>query len=87
MEEEYKIVRVKWLDHFINEGRNATIEEVEKFGLATMQSVGFLIREDKDCIKLSSTIEPLDNDRNKLGFDYVLVISKKLIIEIVNVEG
>lgn len=82
--ENMKIVDVTWLDHMVLEGRNIPRERIEKLKLIKMHSVGFLISEDQDLIRFSSTIEQHDEEPE---FSYGFVVSKKMIVNIKVIES
>lgn len=75
-----KIVDVRWLDHILMEGKDFSADRVNKLKMTEMHTVGFLISEDEDCIRIASTTEKHGTD-DELGFDYVFLISKKMIIK------
>jgi hypothetical protein len=74
-----KIVKVKWLDHLTLDGKNISMGNIQKAKLVEEETVGFLVEEDKDCIKLVYTIEHFPIEPEYVD---ALVISKKMITEI-----
>lgn len=62
------------------EGKDFSADRVNKLKMTDMHTVGFLISEDEDCIRIASTTEKHASD-DELGFDYVFLISKKMITE------
>ncbi len=82
---EKKIVYVEWLDPFILEGRNIPISTIEEVDLAHMESVGFLLCNEKNCIKLSSLVEKQIR-KGMEEYGSILVIAKKLILRMIELK-
>ena len=76
---KYKIVYVKWIDHLTLEVGNIKLESISKVKLVEEETVGFLVEDAEDCVKLAYTIE---NFLDGVEFTDVLVIAKKMIVEI-----
>ena len=73
-----KIVYVKWLDHLTWDEENISLDSIKKAKLVEEETVGFLVEDAEDCIKLVYTIE---NFLNGVEFTDALIIAKKMIVE------
>ena len=49
------LVEIEWLDH-ANIAGWQRIDNIEDFGIPEMQTIGFLIKENKEALYISSTI-------------------------------
>lgn len=77
---KYPIIYVKWEDHAGIEGY-ALLEDAQEVSVVENESVGFLIKEDKEKIIIVGSLAPKDgrDDRDKVLS--VLMILKKNILE------
>jgi len=76
-----KMIYVKWLDH---SGCDfwARLDEIKNAELAVCESIGYLIDQDEEVLRMSSTIghKQLGEDSDKYAHSHIL--AKKLIVEI-----
>ena len=72
MKKDYPVMVVTWLDHTAEAG---WVDNIEKSTPEEAISIGWLIQEDKDCLKLANTLT------KESGIGGVSVILKSCITE------
>ena len=75
--EEYPVLVVTWLDHTANAG---WIENIDKETYEEAVSIGWLVQEDKTCIKLANTLT------KESGIGGISVILKSCITEMWTID-
>ena len=85
MSEERKYVVVKWLDA-CSFSDWSSMEEIEKFHLRQIETVGVLISQDHEITKLWSRIGLADEISNQDDYSFVSIIPTALIVSMIELE-
>jgi hypothetical protein len=76
---KFDILKVTWKDHNSHSGY-LDLDSLHYLNVSTQQSVGYLVREDKEAVYLAETLCRASNKRDSKACDDIVIIIKKCIL-------